>query len=311
MAEHDNSYKLLFSHAEMVADLLRGFVREDWVKLLDFSTLEKRSGSFVSEELRDRHSDVIWRVRWGKDWLYVYILIEFQSVVDPFMAVRMMAYIGLLYQDLIRAKEIQPDGKLPPVMPVVLYNGARPWSAGEEISELIASVRGGLERYQPRVRYLLVDEGRYSASELDSLRNLVAALFRLEKTREAEDIRVVLERLIEWLKAPDQASLRRAFTVWFGRVFIPARAPGKKIPKFQDLQEVRTMLSETIVEWTKTAKEEGRKEALEKLLISQIEVKFGRLNKACRRQITAADSDTLLKWGKRILSMNSLKEVFD
>ena len=26
---HDNGYKLLFSHAEMVADLLRGFVHED------------------------------------------------------------------------------------------------------------------------------------------------------------------------------------------------------------------------------------------------------------------------------------------
>jgi hypothetical protein len=45
---HDHSYKLLFSHAEMVADLLRGFVREDWVKQLDFSTLEKVSGSFMS-----------------------------------------------------------------------------------------------------------------------------------------------------------------------------------------------------------------------------------------------------------------------
>src|SRR6185503_17132957 len=41
VADHDNGYKMLFSHPEMVADLLRGFVREDWVKELDFSTLEK------------------------------------------------------------------------------------------------------------------------------------------------------------------------------------------------------------------------------------------------------------------------------
>jgi len=39
--DHDHSYKLLFTHPEMVADLLRGFVREDWIKELDFSTLEK------------------------------------------------------------------------------------------------------------------------------------------------------------------------------------------------------------------------------------------------------------------------------
>ncbi len=45
MAEHDNGYKLLFSHADMVADLIRGFVHEDWVRNLDFSTLEKVAGS--------------------------------------------------------------------------------------------------------------------------------------------------------------------------------------------------------------------------------------------------------------------------
>ena len=39
MAKHDTSYKELFSHPEMVADLIRGFVREEWVAQLDFSTL--------------------------------------------------------------------------------------------------------------------------------------------------------------------------------------------------------------------------------------------------------------------------------
>ena len=48
MAEHDSSYKFIFSHASMVEDLMRGFVQEEWVKDLDFSTLEKMSGSYVS-----------------------------------------------------------------------------------------------------------------------------------------------------------------------------------------------------------------------------------------------------------------------
>jgi predicted transposase YdaD len=100
--DHDHSYKLLFSHPEMVADLLRGFVREDWVQQLDFSSLEKVSGTYVADDLREREDDVIWRVRWGQDWLYVYLLLEFQSTVDRYMAVRILVYLGLLYQDLIR-----------------------------------------------------------------------------------------------------------------------------------------------------------------------------------------------------------------
>jgi len=58
---HDASYKLLFSHAQMVEDLLRGFVPQAWVQELDFSTLEKLNASYVADDLRDRHDDVVWR----------------------------------------------------------------------------------------------------------------------------------------------------------------------------------------------------------------------------------------------------------
>ena len=123
MADHDSSYKYLFSHARMVEDLLRGFVREEWVVKLDFTSLEKVNGSYVSDDLRQRADDIVWRVRWGDDWLYVYILMEFQSTVDPWMAVRIMTYVGLLYQDLISTEKLVSGSTLPPVLPVVLYNG--------------------------------------------------------------------------------------------------------------------------------------------------------------------------------------------
>ena len=111
MANHDNSYKLLFSHPEMVRDLLRGFIREAWIRQLDFSSLEKFSGGYVSDNLRGRESDVVWRVRWKgrKDrWLYVYVLLELQSTVDSFMAVRMMTYLGLLYRVAAGAGAVEP-----------------------------------------------------------------------------------------------------------------------------------------------------------------------------------------------------------
>jgi len=38
----------------MVQELFQTFVRESWVAQLDFSTLEKVNGSFVSDDLRDR-----------------------------------------------------------------------------------------------------------------------------------------------------------------------------------------------------------------------------------------------------------------
>ncbi len=40
------------------------------------------------------------------------------------MAVRVLAYITLLYEDLIRSKRLTSLGKLPPVVPIVLYQAA-------------------------------------------------------------------------------------------------------------------------------------------------------------------------------------------
>lgn len=298
MAEHDNGYKRLFSHPEMVADLLRGFVREDWVRELDFSTLERVSGSYVTPELRSRESDVVWRARWGEDrWLYVYLLIEFQSTVDPFMALRVLVYVGLLYQDLVQHRQLTTAGKLPPILPLVLYNGTSVWGAARELAELIEDVPGGLEQYRPRLRYCLLDEGQIADSDLEALRNLAAALFRLEKSRGPEDIQRVLTALMEWMREPGLAELRRSFTTWLVNVLLPSRVPGITIPQVADLQEVRSMLSERVMEWTQQWKEEGREAGRQEtlaefrsILLRNLEIRFGPLAEDVRRRVEGIGS---------------------
>ena len=119
-ANHDTGYKLLFSDPLMVRDLLQGFIDDPWLARLDFSTLELVNGHYVSEDLRNRADDVVWRVKADERWVYLYLLIEFQSRIDRFMALRMLVYVGLLYQDLVRGKQLGPDGLLPPVLPIVI-----------------------------------------------------------------------------------------------------------------------------------------------------------------------------------------------
>jgi hypothetical protein len=220
------------------------------VSQLDFSTLEKVSGSYITDDLRERADDVIWRVRFQNEWLYVYLLLEFQSTIDPFMAVRIQTYVGLLYQDLIKANHLSEQRKLPPVLPIVLYNGERAWQAPESVSELIQPIPEKLHAYQPQQRYLLIDEGRYSAAELDTLENLTAALIRAENAESPQQLSRVLANLIVWLPLPEQADLRRAFKEWFGRVLLPRRLPGTEIDAVRDLTEMQTMLAERVKTWT-------------------------------------------------------------
>jgi predicted transposase/invertase (TIGR01784 family) len=262
MGQMDLGYKELFSNKEMVRDLLTGFVKEEWIDELDFSRMDRVSGTYISDDLRERQDDMIWRIGFRDRWLYVYIMLEFQSTVDRWMGVRLLTYIGLLYQDLIKTGAIDKDEGLPPVLPLVLYSGKRRWNAPVSLKELFPEIPLGLETYQPNLRYFLMDEGQYDDSKLQIPKNLVAALLRMENSRSHQDLRVVIRELIDWLQMPEHTKIRRSFTVFLRGVLLPRRIPDRDFSAYSDLLEVDTMLAEKVRDWTKAWEKEGLRKGI-------------------------------------------------
>ena len=318
MPDHDHSYKLLFSHPRMVKDLLTGFVKEDWVKELDFDSLEKLNQSYITDDLRERADDVVWRVRFRDQWLYVYLLLEFQSTIDPFMAVRLLSYVGLLYQDLIKTGQLPQKHTLPPVLPLVLYNGEQRWTAAQSVQALLPELPEQLRHWQPALHYRLIDEGRYSEAELERLENLVAALIRAENSPVPEKLARVIGNLIVWLEGTEQTELRRAFKTWFERVLLPHRLPGQRIGQVNDLTEVQTMLAERVKEWTKEWKQEGLDEGMQRgKLEGEAEVvkrlltkRFGPLPGWAVERLESASANDLERWAEGIFEAGSLEGFF-
>ncbi|KJR43536.1 transposase [Candidatus Magnetoovum chiemensis] len=221
--------------------------------MVDLNTLESVNTSFVTDDLRERHDDKIWRVRFRGQWLYLYLLLEFQSSDDYFMAVRIMTYIGLLYQDIIRTQGLKKGDILPPVVPIVIYNGKSAWKSPCEIRELINPVHESLEKFTPHISYWLLDEGRVGAVDLEEFKgnkfNLTAELIAFELCKSVEEIREHIARLHQHLKEPENQQLRRTFAMWLSRL-LRSRLKNDNIPEFQELKEVDSMLAETITEWT-------------------------------------------------------------
>ncbi len=304
---HDGSYRRLFSHARMVEDLIRRYVEPPWLDRLDFSTLEMVPAHYVSEELEQRESDVVWRLRYGHtgDWFYVYLLIEFQSQVARFMAVRVLAYIMLLYEDLIRKKRLTSSGRLPPVVPIVLYNGNRKWTAPLEVAELIESLPG-YEALLPRFEYLVIDEGHLPREQLEPLDNPVAGVFQLEQSEGLEEIRRIIDGLIEILDDPELRELRRDMATWLRRAVFPARLPEIEVPELHDLQEAKIMLAERAATWPQQWMTDG----LRKALTAQIEEKFGSLDKPHAELIAEASEGQLERWLKGILKADAASDLF-
>ena len=211
---HDPAYKQFFSNPEMVESLLRDFVPADFIADLDFSTLERCSGSYVTDDLRERHDDIVWRVGWKKgSWCYVALLLEFQSTPDYWMALRTLSYTTLLLLDLVKTGAVREHEGLPPVFPIVIYNGSKAWKAPQEVSALFAPMPESLKFYCPQHRHFLLDESRVPKDELDRSQGLAAQLLRLERAQDPEQVRQIVKELITRLQDPEYFLLRRAFTV--------------------------------------------------------------------------------------------------
>jgi predicted transposase YdaD len=80
---HDALFKHVFSHPKRAAEELRHVLPDRVARHIDWQTLEPLPGSFVDDELRERHADLLYRVRLGGRPAFIYILLEHKSHDDP------------------------------------------------------------------------------------------------------------------------------------------------------------------------------------------------------------------------------------
>ena len=112
---YDAAYKYLSSNPRITCQLLHSFVDIPLMKEITPEDLELVDKSFISDELQRREADLIYKVNRGDRSSYIYILMEFQSSPDKAIPVRMLNYITMFYDYLLRQSKA---GKLPPVLPL-------------------------------------------------------------------------------------------------------------------------------------------------------------------------------------------------
>ena len=313
MADHDALYHRLFSHPLMVEQVVRGFVPEAMAMGLDFRRMERVVAKFHGRGGRRREGDVVWRLptRDGVD-VYLYILLEFQSQTDWWMAVRAQVYEGLLWQQVIKENKLKAGERLPPVLMLVLYNGEPRWTAPATLTELIALPDDSpLWSWQPQVRYHVLDMGRFAKSELAIRDSLAALLFRLEQRHAPAELAGLIDEVIGWFRGhPDCEDLKRLFTELVRHAM---EGFGRPMPIPDDLMETKTMLA-TLAEswkqqWLAEGKAEGEAKGKAEALIRLVEKRFGPLPAGQRERILAAGEVTVEAWLDRLMEVPSLEAL--
>lgn len=272
---HDQTYKLLFSHAQAAADLIRDFAAKGWSHALDLSTVEPFATESVSPDLKRQLGDCAWRARFKSGRASVVFLVEFQSVVDREMVFRTMGYSQAAHRVFHHYPSLlDPGGAMPHTTSAVVYSGGRPWSAVQTLAELArrrapsqpeaARELGGDRKDAHGHRVLDLQAAlRQHLLPRDSLLGWTAALEKAPWTNLPRVHRSLAKR---W-GGPEHSDVRRALGVWADERLRVARGPEER--RRQAVQWIiqprrQDDMSETYDDWARGHEERGMERGMER-----------------------------------------------
>lgn len=164
---HDEFFKASFGHLEIARDYLEQLLPQDVHQTLDLSQLERMNGAWVTPELEEYFSDVIYRcpLKEGKSKVWISFLFEHKSSIDVFPHLQLLRYLLDAWQE--QHKQKQP---LSPIVPIVVYHGFRKWRKRDLSSYFGKSLPQSLLPFLPRFDYVLTSVQTLSDEQILELK---------------------------------------------------------------------------------------------------------------------------------------------
>ena len=157
--------KTTFSDIPTAHAFLENYLGAEIAQRIDWRGLQCESTSFIDEQFAESESDLLYTVPIDGQNAFVYILLEHQSTKDPLIAFRLLAYMVRIWEDFLRNNP--KAKKLPPILPIVLSQGHKPWKSSTRFSSIVRSPRGldaVVKRHSPDFEFQLIDSSTWHES---------------------------------------------------------------------------------------------------------------------------------------------------
>ncbi|BCZ45840.1 transposase [Clostridium gelidum] len=183
---HDRSYKDLYSNKVVFLDLVKEMLKAPWAKDLNEENLVLVDKEYILSDYEENESDIVYKANIDGKEVIFYILLEFQSSVDYRMPLRLFFYINEILREYIKNlnKEDKKNKKgfnVPAVVPIVLYNAKRTWTAPRYFKDIVNKSELFGENIV-NFKYELFDVNhQYTKEELIGNNNISSAIFLLDQ----------------------------------------------------------------------------------------------------------------------------------
>lgn len=324
---HDALFKHVFSQPDHAVGELRHILPATIVDRIDWSTLALQPGSFVDDELRERHSDLLYSVRLAGREAFLYLLLEHKSTIEALTPFQLLVYLVRLWQQFLAQRP--GTRRLPVVIAVVVHHSENGWTGATDVIDLLdvdPETRAVLEPYLPRFRFVLDDLASESAQALhDRTMSALAklALFCLKRARHSGDLLGELRHWVEAARsvvaAPDGGAALAAVLRYIMLVQELAPADLRRFVKQEVGPKAEEVLMTTADQITKEAREkalaqglsQGLSQGRAELLLRQLTIRFGSMPEPVAARVRGASIDELDRWAEAVLTASELEQVFE
>jgi len=320
---HDTLIRAIFGQPGHAAEELRAILPESLAARLDLAALARVEASFVDPKLRATSADLLFTAPWiGGGQSLVCFLLEHQSTFDRRMPLRLLGHLTRIWE---RCDAEQPnDSSLPPIVPVVLHQGARPWQGSRCFADHLRLDADQRALLGPRlVDFEFVLDDLAAQSDVQLLTRAMGAIGKLAlialknarpKPLLATRFAAVLRELRHDLHGP---RVIPALAQLVSHVLEAGEGATAEVrAKLEEAlaPEVRSDVMSTAdllrAEGRAEGRLEGRLEARRETLTELLEARFGAIEPAHRRAIDAASLELLVAWIRRVVVVPSARELF-
>jgi Putative transposase, YhgA-like len=306
---HDAFFKRVMGEPSLARTFLREHLPAEVAELLGPEPPEPVAGSFVDEELREHHSDLLFRVQLKEgSEAFTYVLMEHKSTPDRGARLQLLRYVVRVLTDWY-----ERNGRrlpLPPVLPLLANQGPEGWTFSTEFVDLFGAVPEPLRQYLPSFRHALVDLAKVDDERLSEDLRLRAFLATLKYGRRSdvnEHLGVILVRRPD--AKDDDLCLKLTYLDQVA-VLINSDAVNEALSWLSPQRKEKTVgyLTQSFYDKGRT---EGETRGEARMLIRFLENRFGGVPDSVRRRIFSATASEIDSWGNRVCHATDLQSIFD
>ena len=217
---HDKGYKRIFSIKKHFLHFIKKYIALEWMMDLKEEDLELIDKEFITDQFDTYESDLVYKVYTKEGVVYLFFLLELQSYNDFTMPFRLLVYMTAIWLDHFKNcdknKRSQKGYRLPAIMPIVLHNSERNWTASCKFSQMISNAEL-FGKYVVDFEYALISVNTLTESKISNSNTLIDNIFLADKKRTRQDWTDGIAELMQRIRAMDTNDLNEWIT-WFSNV---------------------------------------------------------------------------------------------